>query len=496
MGEAPPILHASGISKCFGALRALDNVELMLEAGEVHGLLGENGSGKSTLIKVLAGYHEPARGAKLEVAGRRARLPLAPGDSARLGLGFVHQELGLIPSLSVVENLLLGELATTRRRISWRAERARARERLARHGLHLDPDARVADLRPLERAGLAIARAMDGRCRVLVLDEPTAFLPQAQRHELFGQLRELADGGAGVLLTSHELAEARAVADRVTVLREGRNVGTVDTGTVDDTRLMEMVVGRPPALRARGSMPAAGNSDSDWIRALSGHLVRGISIDLPAGEVVGLAGLPGSGHDEVTQLLFGARAGSGRLRLESREHDLAMMTPSRALRARIALVPADRLGEGGVGELPVADNLMLPSLARYGRGLLPRRRMLADAARLLDRHGVAPADPELPFGALSGGNQQKALLAKWLHTRPALLMFDEPLRGVDPAARELLVTTIRAAAREGTRVLAASADHAQLSELCDRVVVFAQGTVVAVLAGDEVTSDRVAELCH
>jgi ribose transport system ATP-binding protein len=234
----------------------------------------------------------------------------------------------------------------------------------------------------------------------------------------------------------------------------------------------------------------------DRVQDLTGRLVRDVSMDLRSGEVVGLAGLPGSGHDEVPYLLFGARHGSGRLCLDGREHDVAAMSPGYALRAGIGLLPADRLGEGAVATLPVADNVMLPSLVLARRGRRAQRRLLAGAERLLVRHGVEPPDPRLPFGALSGGNQQKALLAKWLNQRPALLLLDEPLRGVDIGARERLTAMIRGAARDGARVVCASSDPEQLGALCDRALVFRRGRIAAILTGSDVEGRRIAALCH
>lgn len=502
VAERPPALVARGISKSFGGTRALDNVGLTVLPGEVHGLLGENGSGKSTLIRILAGYHAPDSGGELEVGGRPVGLPLRPGEPRRLGLSFVHQDLGLIPSLSVLENLRLGELAVGRGlRISWSSERRRAREAFARYGLELDPRTRVADLEPLERALLAIVRAaeeMRTSGGLLVLDEPTAFLPRAETEQLLSLVRELAASGDSVLFVSHDLEEVESVTDRVTVLRDGRSLDTVSTREVAMQDLVELILGR----RLDAWRPARGEPLEEEaavsIAELSGESVRGVSFDVRRGEVLGLTGLAGSGFEEVLPLLCGARpASGGRLVVAGASHDVTRLTPDTALRAGIALLPADRHRDGGVGSLSVADNVTLPVIGRYAaRGRLRRKRLLRDAAALLAKFDVRPRNPRLLYQALSGGNQQKALIAKWLSTTPRLLLLDEPTRGVDVGARLQIFALIRDAARAGASVLCASSDYEQLSEICDRVLVLSGGSVVSLLVGDNLATERIAEACY
>ncbi len=468
------------VSKSFGGVRALDGASLTLLRGEVHGLLGENGSGKSTLIRILAGYHAPEPGAQLEVGGRPARLPLPPGRVRELGIAFVHQDLGLIPSLSVVENLRLGELATRRDwRISWRRERTRAREALARFGVDLDPGEPVARLPPAVRAVLAIVRAAEelGRKGVLVLDEPTVFLPEPEKRRLFTLARELAAAGASVLFVSHDLQEVLELADRVTVLRDGRVVTTAATAALERDALAELMTGRPlhaAVARRRREAPVAAS-----VANLTGEVVRDVSFDVHEREVVGLTGLRGSGFEEVLYLLFGARPSrAGRLSLGNDRHDAATMTPDRALRSGIALLPTDGERGGRVGSLPLVDHVTLPVLDRYATRLgLDRRRMRRDAARLLARFGVRPCEPRLAFRALSGGNQQKALLAKALNAGPRLLLLDEPTRGVDVGARGQIFTLIRQAAEQGACVICSSTDREELAAICDRVLVFSSGRI-------------------
>jgi len=478
------------VSKSFGGIRALDAASLTVAPGEIHGLLGENGSGKSTLIRILAGFHAPDPGSELTVRGRRVGLPLQPGRARELGIVFVHQDLGLIPSLSVVENLRLGELAARRDwRISWRREHARAREALARFGLDVDPRQPVARLRPLQRALLAIVRAAEEMRSVrtvqgiLVLDEPTVFLPEPERRRLFALARALADGGGSVLFVSHDLDEVRELADRITVLRDGRAVATVPARRLGHAALAELVTGRPPEAVTAREPPSARAGAS--VVGLTGDVVRELSFDLNAGEVLGLTGLLGSGFDEVPYLLFGAGPGrSGRLVLGNASYDIAALTPERALRAGMALIPADRGLHGSVGSLPVVDNLTLPVLDRYrSRLVLDRPKMLRDAADLLTRFGVRPNDPKLRFGALSGGNQQKALVAKALNAGPRLLLLDGPTRGVDVGARAQIFALIRGAAEAGASIVCASTDREELAAICERVLVFSAGRPVREAAG-------------
>jgi ribose transport system ATP-binding protein len=506
--DCPPVVALRHISKTFEGVRALHDVELTIRRGEVHGLLGENGSGKSTLIKILSGYHAPDRGGALEINGRPVTLPLRPGQFRRLGMSFVHQDLGLVDSLSVVENLLVGDLTSTRSwRLSWARERRRARETFESFGLDIDPRAHVSDLRPTDRALLAIVRAV-GEIRantaadgseygLLVLDEPTGSLPAADRDRLFTILREIAATRASILFVSHQLDEILEITDRVTVLRDGEVRGTIDTARASDEVLVEMIVGR--RLQA---VPVDRERRKDGrqvlITGLTGGSARDVSLTVQQGEVVGLTGLLGSGFEEVPYYVFGARsAATGRLAVDGKTYDLRGMSPSRALEAGVALIPGDRERNGSVGSLSVGDNVTLRVLDTYHSRLgLNRRRMRRDARRLLEQFDVRPPDPRLTFRALSGGNQQKAMLAKWLQTKPALLFLHEPTQGVDVGARQQIFQLIRRAAADGAAVVCASTDYEQLAAVCDRVVVFGRGRVARELTGDQVTKERIANQCY
>ncbi len=506
----PACIQLTGLTKRFSGVLALDDVDLEVAAGEVHGLLGENGSGKSTLIKVLAGFHGVDAG-RLSVAGVPVALPLAPDAPKRLGLEFVHQDLGLIESLSVVENLRAGEMARRRLRISWADERARAAEVFQRYGISLDPRAIVGDVRPVQRAQLAIARAMEGMRAsregagqtggLLVLDEPTVFLPREEVEQLFALMREVAASGASVLFVSHDIDEVLRVTDRVTVLRDGRLIDTVRTADLDHSALIERIIGR----RLEAMVPAAQSSTSPAadatvlarVTGLSADPLEDVEIAVRAGEVLGVTGLLGSGFERLPYALCGADPpDAGTLELDGTSFDLRKMTPRRAAPAGIALIPADRKNDGAVQSLSVTDNVTMPVLRQYGHpALLRRRAMTAATTELMDRYDVRPRDPSLPLSSLSGGNQQKALIAKWLQTEPRLLLLHEPTQGVDIGARGQIFEVIRASADDGRSVICASADHEQLAAICDRVLVFARGAVVAELTGTDVTKDRITERC-
>lgn len=503
-----PALVLRNLSKTFGGAHALRQVDLTVAAGEVHGLLGQNGSGKSTLIKVLAGYHAPEPGATMEIFGRPAPLAGTPGDFRRLGLAFVHQHLGLIPSLSVLENLRIGEFAAGNRRwIDWRGEAARAARTFQKFGLDIDPTAVIGTLPQVTQALIAIVRAVEeieagqaqhGGQGVLILDEPTPFLPRVGVERLFELVRGVVKRGASVIFVSHDIDEVMEITDRATVLRDGIVAGTLDTKRATHDDFVELIIGRRVVPFHITSRNIEARPFDIAIKGLSGGTLDDLSIELHKGEILGLTGLIGTGFDEVPALLFGANpATAGSLRITDRELDLAAMTPPAALAAGIAYLPADRLGRAGVGSLTITDNMTLPVLSSFRRrGLLDRGAMRHRSRELGEAYAVRPNRPAMPLEALSGGNQQKVLLAKWLQTKPALLLLDEPTQGVDVGARQQLYMALEQAVKDGTSIIVASTDYEQLEQICDRVLIFARGEIIRELHGGELTKDRIAEQCY
>jgi ribose transport system ATP-binding protein len=506
--EAPAaILEVRHLSKKFGEALVLDDVSLGIRPGEVHGLLGENGSGKSTLIKILAGYHAPEAGGELQVSGRRVTLPLEPGEFRELGLAFVHQDLALIPSLSVVENLRIGEIATTRRkwRISWRDERRLARQAFARYGVDVDPTQSVGNLSQVERALVAIVRAAESirlrhdsaRRGVLILDEPTVFLPKEGKERLFQLVRDIAAGGDSVLFVSHNLDEVLELTDRVSVLRDGKLQGTVNTSEVTERDLVQLIIGRDLETLAAQEQRSDRVDVIMAVRNLLGGLLDDVSLDLHKGEVLGLTGLTGSGFEEVAYFLVGARrAREGSVVVDGVACRLDSILPRVALDLGIALVPANRARDGSVGSLSICDNLTLQVIDTYYRHLkLDRAGMRRDARRLMDEYDVRPRDPGMSYALLSGGNQQKALMAKWLQTNPSVLLLHEPTQGVDIGARQQIMEVIRQISAEGAAVICASTDFEQLEAICDRVLIFGRGRIVQEVTGADITKDRLTERC-
>ena len=502
---APSMLELMNLSKTFGGQRALDAASLSIAPGEVHGLLGQNGSGKSTLIKVLAGFHAPDPGGELTIQGRSTPLPLPPGAARRLGLSFVHQHLGLIPSLTVLDNMMLGRLSQDRRvLIGWGAERRRCEAALQQYGVEIRIDAAVASLQPVERALLAIVRAVEeiGESRsgggILVLDEPTPFLPKSDVETLFAVVRRVASHGASVIFVSHDVDEVKEITDRCTILRDGRVVATLTTAATTKQDCVEGIVGRKFERHARGSQTMERAKASVAIEGLSGPSVDGVSMDLSPGEVVGLTGLVGSGYADVPYLLYGARkASAGALTRDGNRIDVTRMSPARAIGEGIVLIPGDRANSAAIGALPIVDNVTMPVLETVFRSFaLARSAMMKLALELGRRFEVLPNRPDLPLSALSGGNQQKVMLAKWLQTRPSLVLLDEPTQGVDVGAREAVFAQIAAATAQGAIVICASSDYEQLEQTADRVLIFAAGKVVAELRRPFITKSAIAELCY
>ncbi|HVU79365.1 MAG TPA: sugar ABC transporter ATP-binding protein [Gaiellaceae bacterium] len=517
-GPAAPALEARNLAKSFGGFWALRGVDVTIGAGEVVALLGENGSGKSTLVKILSGYHEPEPGGELRLNGVEVPLPVPPGRARTIGLAFVYQDLGLAPDLLVVENLFVGHRATSglgsAAPINWRGERARARRIFERYGVDLDPNAQVGRLRPTAQALLAIVRAAeelreyreqnDGSGGVLILDEPTVFLPEHEKVFLFDLVRRVTRDGIGVLFVSHDMTAVREIAHRAAVLRDGEKVGDVIVRDVSDADLIELVSGHRMDRAAIESATSRGSDapvDADRgdvvlsVADLRGGRVRGMSFSLHAGEILGVAGLLGAGSEDLPYVLFGDVAGSsGEVRIGDWRGDVSALSPSKAIERGVALVPADRKQQGLAPDLPVSLNMLSLSLRNFMQGgFLRLDKLLATANARAADYDVRPRDASVNPAALSGGNQQKVLLARWLEQSPKVMLLHEPTQGVDVATRHQIYELMRARAAEGAAILWITTDFDELATMAHRILLCTGGRIAGSMSPpysrDRITSE-------
>ncbi|MEV4437040.1 sugar ABC transporter ATP-binding protein [Streptomyces sp. NPDC049585] len=482
MRPPEPLVRIRGLGKRFGGTRALDGVDLDIRPGSVLALLGANGAGKSTLIKVLAGVHRADAG-EVTVAGH----PLG-SEAASRAMSFIHQDLGLVAWMTVAENIALG-VGYARRGglISWSRTRARCAEALDLVAAHLDPDAAVAGLPRAERSLVAIARALATRAPVVVLDEPTASLPAADCARLFALLHALRDRGRAVVFVTHRLDEVYEVADTFAVLRDGRLVGGGPVAGHDPARLVHDIVGHDPGGRHRFAAPAPGPAvlTLDGVRT---EQTGPLELRVRPGEVVGLAGLTGSGHAAVGRALAGCGPLlGGRVLLDGRPYRPASVAA--AVGAGVGLVTSNRLEEGCAAELTVRENLLAgpPAGGRRGPHRIGTAAERARAAALVERLGVRPSDTEVPIAALSGGNQQKVVLGRWLPQHLRLLVLEEPTAGIDVGARAAVHRLLGEALADGLAVLLVSTDFEEIADVCHRALVFVRGSVTARPAGRALT---------
>ncbi|WP_368497767.1 sugar ABC transporter ATP-binding protein [Herbiconiux sp. A18JL235] len=484
--STPDALRVDGLRKSFGGVQALRGVDLAVRRGEVHALLGQNGCGKSTLVKILTGVHAPDAGSAT-LFGEQLSLPV--NDPAHSGIAVIHQDIGLVDAMTVLENLgatggygtrLLGNVRTGRQRV-------RFTRLMQEIGFVVPLDVLVADLAPAERAMVGILRAIDqleqgggGARKVLILDEPTAALGREDSERLLGLIRTVADTGAAVVFISHRLNEVMTACDRFTVMRDGATVLSGEVSRLDRHAIIAAMLGReleeffpdPPA-------QTDGRAVRLRLDQVTGAVVDDFSLEVRAGEIVGVTGLAGMGQDELPQLLAGARrVDSGAIEVDGSA--LTLREPSDAIRRGMVVVPGNRLRDGCWAAATAAENVTLPVLRRYAGAFGIRRRQESRAARsALEEVGLHPLAPDRPLGSFSGGNQQKAVFAKWLQLDPGVLVLHEPTQGVDAgAAKELLEQVVRRAA-DGAAVLIVSGDHEQLVEVCHRVVVVGHGSVLA-----------------
>lgn len=501
-----PRLAIRGLTKSFGGVRALSRADLTIMPGEIHGLLGKNGSGKSTLIKVLSGFHKPDDG-MLEIDGQPIALPIPLGRSEKFGLSFVHQNLGLLAEATVLENLIAGDHQRVNPwKINWSAEAARARRLFEDHHLDLDTRSIVGDLSPVKRAQLAIVRAADRVSQhnassspgLLVLDEPTPFLPMDDVRELFAMMRRLKAAGVSIVFVSHDIDEVMEITDRATVLRDGEVIGAFDMRETDRGHIVEAIVGhsltqgRLVAERTTAAAPAAR------VHGLAGRMLLPLDFSVAPGEILGLTGLIGSGYDEVPYLLAAAvQPQAGSIDMPGGAIDLTGARPGMMIEAGLAFIPADRQKQGLALDLTLTENAMLPLVTRAGAGMrLDHAKRDATTMDLIRRFVVKARSPQQAASELSGGNQQKLLLGKWLQLAPILILLDEPTQGIDVGARREIYDRLFEACAKGAAVICATSEFEQLEMIAHRVLVFERGRVKAELTGSAVTKSAIEQACY
>jgi ribose transport system ATP-binding protein len=499
-----PALVVRGVSKTFGARTVLSSADLTIQGGEIRALLGQNGSGKSTLIKILSGYHEPDPGGQVLVAGE----PLPFGSSAAsylLGFRFVHQDLGLISSMSVTDNIAIGSAFVTRGgRINRSAARQRAAAALDRAGFDLDPDSLISDLTQAQRTGVAIARALTqpkGEVpRVLVLDEPTASLPAEEASALIVSLRRTAASGVAIIYVTHHLDEVFALADSVTVLRDGIVVDSLPMREVDRGQLIHMLIGSELEKDYRQDVPNVELTKAEAslvVDGLAAGPLHDVSFTAHKDEILGFYGLTGSGRETILGSVFGSvprSAGS----VKVKDRDIAPASPDKAVSSGMGYLPADRKARGGMALLSARENLTLltlPSFRKWFR--LERSAERTVVQDWFERLDIRPrGEYEMSWGSFSGGNQQKIVLAKWLQIEPDVLLLDDPTQGIDVGAKVAIHSQIRDACERGTAIVIASTDEEELAAVCTRVLIIQQGRITDELVGERLTPVQLNKSMH
>ncbi|MYW99019.1 MULTISPECIES: sugar ABC transporter ATP-binding protein [unclassified Streptomyces] len=501
VAEPAPVLEARSVSKRFPGVVALDDVSFALCAGEVHALVGENGAGKSTLIKVLTGVYQ-SDGGEVRVSGEPVRFA-RPFEAQQAGISTIYQEVNLVPLMSVARNIFLGREPKNRfGLIDFPRMNRETTELLDGFGVRVDPK------RPLHTLGIgtqqmvALARAVSVQAQVVIMDEPTSSLEPREVETLFRVIENLRGQGIAVLYVSHRMDELYRICDRVTVLRDGRHIHTGELAPLERMQLVSMMLGRDMAEVRRDGLTgfAAEGHDAARTPVLTAtgldrrHQLHDISVELYAGEVLGLGGLLGSGRSETAKALTGALSlDGGEITVDGKR--IGRLTPAAAIRAGISMLPEDRKAEGIVPGLSVRENIVLAAMPRLSRaGIVSRAKQDRIVDIFMKRLRIKASSPEQKVGELSGGNQQKVLLARWLCLEPKVLLLDEPTRGIDVGAKAEVQSLIDELAREGLAVLLISSDIEELIEGADRIVVLRGGAVAGELAGDEVDESRLLEV--
>lgn len=484
-----PLLSASGIDKRFGGVVALDGADFACEAGEIHALLGENGAGKSTMVKVLCGVHPPDAG--VIVYDGQPTTFRGPADAVAAGIVPVFQELSLVPDLTVAENLFIGEEPRNRLGLVDGARMRRdSAQLLAELGFGgIDPGAVIRDLSLADRQLIEIAKALRRRPRVLILDEATSALNRRQVEQVFSVVRRRREQGVAVVFISHRMDEVRELCDRATIFRDGEDVGTVDVEAAGDDQIVHLMIGRtlretfpPRTLRPEVEEPLLDVSSLTW-----GDRLRDISFTVHRGEILGLSGLEGQGQGDLLLALFGVYVGVGG-DVSVRGKPIALRNPRAAMAAGLALVPEDRKTQGLILPLPVNENITLPTLPAVSRqGVVSPSAVATATESMRERLAIRMASPEVPVRFLSGGNQQKVAIAKWLLTDAAVYLLYDPTRGIDVGAKQEIYDLMRRLATAGHGILFFSTDLAEIVGLCDRALVMYEGAIARELRGPALT---------
>ncbi len=498
MNSSTPLLEMRGIGKSFPGVKALAGVDFELRPGEVHAVMGENGAGKTTLIKIIAGVYTPDSGT-VRIDGAAVNIR-SPRHAMSLGIAAIHQELDLLPYLSAAENIFIGRQPLKFGRIDWKAINLRAAQLLHALGVNIDVTAPLGSYSAAVRQMVSIARATDLDCRILIMDEPTSSLDRRETAELFEVIEKLTARGVAIVFITHFLDQVFQVADRITVLRNGEKVGTFDAQDLSRLDLVSYMLGRSKrdvgTLLGRKATRSSTGDKKPFMSAVglgrSGSL-HPCDVELREGEVLGLAGLLGSGRTELARLLFGAdKPTSGQIRV--RERSYRRLTPRRAVMLGIGFSPEDRRSEGIIPDLSVLDNILLVIQRRLARlGIVSRRKQAEVAAEYVCRLSITVSDLDQPAGELSGGNQQKVVLARWLAAHPDMLILDEPTRGIDVGAKAEIEELIRSLADEGVGMVFVSSALEEVVRLSDRVAVMRDRSKVLELRGDEISEQAVME---
>ncbi len=485
------ILEVKNITKCYPGVTAIDDMSLSFTRGEVHALMGENGAGKSTLIKVIAGAVNPDAGTILfdgkPVDKMSTRL------SKELGISVIYQELMMIPALTVAENVFLGNQIKKNKLVSYRIMRERSRDIFNQLGVEIDPEAKVGNLTVAYQQMIEIARALMKNAKLLIMDEPSAMLTEDEVETMFRVIERLRDSGVTIIYISHRLEEVFRIADRISVMRDGKYIVTLDTNKTNKAELIHYMVGRDLTEKSQESHYKKGDVGIE-VRGFCGNGVKNVSFSVRHGEILGIGGLVGAGRTETAQLIYGAaNLESGELYLEGKKVNINH--PKKAVSYKIGLIPEDRKGQGLLLNYDLIQNISLPSIRNMSKGLFVNRRKEKEAAEK-QREMLSIKTPSMTQLArnLSGGNQQKVVLAKWLVSQCDYLIFDEPTRGIDVGAKQEIYKLLRSLAKEGKCIVMISSEMEELIGISDRIVVMCEGEITGELEKEAFDQDMILAL--